>query len=608
MKKRPDWLKKIESGAKVAGAMTSAKLKKAARLTKEAIEELDRKYKISGHVSQAKNATLEKAKELDERHQLRKKGKEFADKVGQRIDELSDYAERKGITGKARGARDSITENVIDPVSRFAEEKGVNKRLSAVGKSTSENYGRARAWLKPYFAPETPEELLRSTKRELIYVNACILQISRDEAEHLANKLGTAIVSKVAGAASVGTLLGMVSTFGTASTGTAIASLHGAAATNATLAWVGGLLGGGMAAGAVVTGGVALAVGFGVYRLLSSDARQFEDLTAAERQIVEATGFLIAAIDDVLKHDSLKLDVDEAELLLENTLIPLHESLIDHADEISANLDTKNSFLFKQHAIVDFENSVLEGFKYFIADERANRRRFPQYVIAGVIYALLTHTTVDDSRESQLALQAIRRSKVEWNDASEAELSSELEDMGPEQLKGLANNVKGIYHELLFVDDYNSSHQDTYAELYEATNHPGADVRILSRESGELIEELQLKATDNADLIQEHFERYPDIKVVATEEIAATTGLAGSSGISNPEITDQTDSTLDGLADNTIMDRATESGELAVLIKGGREALRALSGEKTANQAAKDTVKAATVVATSTAIVAYLFS
>ncbi len=54
----------------------------------------------------------------------------------------------------------------------------------------------------------------------------------------------------------------LVGTLGSASTGTAIATLSGAAATNATLAWLGGGAlaagGGGMVVGALVLGGVVL--------------------------------------------------------------------------------------------------------------------------------------------------------------------------------------------------------------------------------------------------------------------------------------------------------------------------------------------------------------
>ena len=67
----------------------------------------------------------------------------------------------------------------------------------------------------------------------------------------------------VAGAAAVGGALGIAALIGTASTGTAIGSLSGIAATNATLAWLGGGAisagGAGMAGGMVVLGGIALA-------------------------------------------------------------------------------------------------------------------------------------------------------------------------------------------------------------------------------------------------------------------------------------------------------------------------------------------------------------
>ncbi len=72
--------------------------------------------------------------------------------------------------------------------------------------------------------------------------------------------------------------MGIATTFGTASTGTAISSLSGAAATNAATAWLGGGAlaagGGGMAAGAAVLtaipfvgGAVATsAIGYGIYK------------------------------------------------------------------------------------------------------------------------------------------------------------------------------------------------------------------------------------------------------------------------------------------------------------------------------------------------------
>lgn len=76
------------------------------------------------------------------------------------------------------------------------------------------------------------------------------------------------ISTAVAGGALIGTTaafgaMGTAAIIGTASTGTAIGTLSGAAATNATLAWLGGGAasagGAGMTAGMVVLGGIALA-------------------------------------------------------------------------------------------------------------------------------------------------------------------------------------------------------------------------------------------------------------------------------------------------------------------------------------------------------------
>ncbi|MFC1720043.1 hypothetical protein ACFL00_02765 [Pseudomonadota bacterium] len=608
MKRKPKGLKVAEEKARSVKDAASASIRKIGGRVKRQANELNEQYKITEHTEAIMDRTKEQARGLDERHKISEKAKAVTDFLTDKAKEIQQYANEKGLTEQVKNAGKTIENTIIRPVREVAEKQGVNAKVAKISEEFADRYGIARAWIKPYFAPETPDELLRSTKSELIYINACILQISRDQAEQLANKLGVAMVSKIAGVASVGTLLGMVSTFGTASTGTAIASLHGAAATNATLYWVGSLLGGGMAAGAVLTGGVALAVGYSVYKLIGSKARSFEDLSESERQIVEATGFLIAAINDVLNDPTKCLNADEASLLLQNTLRPLHQSLLDHADDICENLDNRHKLVFRQHAIVDFEKSVLDGFEFFINEENEKRRRYPEYVVAGVIYALLTRSVVDDSRESQLALGAIRRIKTEWNEASESQLSDDLSQYDPEQLKGVANNAKGIYHEMLFVDNYNNTHEDTYAEMFVATNHPGADIQIKTSHTHEVLAEFQLKATSSNSMVNEHFEKYPDIDVLATEEVAMASKLAESSGISNVEITEHMDLTVDDISDNTILDRTEESAELAGLVAAGREAIKVIGGKRSMSEAGINAAKAATVAATSTALVAYFFS
>ncbi len=101
----------------------------------------------------------------------------------------------------------------------------------------------------------------------------------------------TDLVASCSSAAATGALAaigayGTAGAIGTASTGTAIASLSGAAATNATLSWLGGgalAAGGlGMAGGAVVLGGIALGPIVAVSGF-SAAAKAKENLTNAQK-------------------------------------------------------------------------------------------------------------------------------------------------------------------------------------------------------------------------------------------------------------------------------------------------------------------------------------
>lgn len=127
------------------------------------------------------------------------------------------------------------------------------------------------------------------------------LEIKAAEAVNVSGTYGSVGTVAGVGVAAFGPTAAMAiaTTFGTASTGTAISALSGAAATNAALAWLGGGAlaagGGGMAAGNVLLamagpigwtiGGIALA-GSGLY-LHSKNAEIAEDATQ-KRMAVEA--------------------------------------------------------------------------------------------------------------------------------------------------------------------------------------------------------------------------------------------------------------------------------------------------------------------------------
>lgn len=252
---------------------------------------------------------------------------------------------------------------IVDPIVDHVKELEPIEHLEAVGKSAESLYGDWRSAIKSNFAPESLQGLLKVTRTELTRISACIMQISAGDAEKLAGQFGTAVIANVAGASAAAGILGLVGTFGTASTGTAIAALHGAAASSATLAWVGALVGGGMFAGAVVTGGVSVAFGLTVYALIGSKHRPFESLSESEKRIVQSCWLMLGIIDEIQANECKSFDVTLASTLLNNILIPLNQELIDEATEICSHLDVKHRVIFRQHILLDFQHLVIEGFK-----------------------------------------------------------------------------------------------------------------------------------------------------------------------------------------------------------------------------------------------------
>jgi flagellin-like hook-associated protein FlgL len=129
---------------------------------------------------------------------------------------------------------------------------------------------------KKYFTQAEIEKIDTSVKNSL--------EIATD----LASGVGS---GAVAGALTGVGAYGAVGTLASASTGTAIASLSGAAATNATLAWLGGgslaAGGGGMALGTAVLGGIVAGPVIAVAGMFM-DSRAEENLTKAKEVKAEA--------------------------------------------------------------------------------------------------------------------------------------------------------------------------------------------------------------------------------------------------------------------------------------------------------------------------------
>lgn len=106
-------------------------------------------------------------------------------------------------------------------------------------------------------------------------------------------------------------------------------------------------------------------------------------------------------------------------------------------------------------------------------------------------------------------------------------------------LQGAVNTAKGKYFEYLVAEKLNQGEQvgplllqpGQSALLAESMTQPGWDLRIVD-EHGATLEYLQLKATDSVGYIHTALERYPDIEILATGEVAHS-GLVLDSGISD---------------------------------------------------------------------------
>lgn len=228
--------------------------------------------------------------------------------------------------------------------------------------------------------------------------------------------------------------------------------------------------------------------------------------------------------------------------------------------------------------------------------------------IAAVLANLRQHRLILDSPEERLVVEALRRSNTALHDASLMDLGDYVGKLDDRQLQGLANNIKGIYHELLYVEQFNATHSDEQAELQSSTNHPGSDVVIRDTETGDVMRELQLKATDNLHYLTPHSLRYPNIELLASAEVAEQSDRFGSSGIFNTQLESSVNHQFDQLDGFSSVGQGISAATTSTLVAGGLRALECLSGKTSPTQAIGRTAADAAIATGTTAFVAFLFS
>lgn len=210
-------------------------------------------------------------------------------------------------------------------------------------------------------------------------------------------------------------------------------------------------------------------------------------------------------------------------------------------------------------------------------------RRSVAVAVAVTLHQLIAGKTAGWKPDQEMVLDALRRSKVILHDSSDEELGDYLRQMAPEQIHGIASNVKGIFHEMLVMLAENADGDPITAQIFGATNHPRSDIEFLL--DGDVIREVQLKAVQDPGVIVEHFSRYPDIDVLATSEVygalgGAFAGHVSDSGVSNEDISELSRDTLVQLAGEDLGDLVQDGVMTSILVTGALQARAALTGRR----------------------------
>jgi hypothetical protein len=332
--------------------------------------------------------------------------------------------------------------------------------------------------------------------------------------------------------------------------------------------------------------------------------------------------------------------------LIEGSLRPLYVRVRDNIDTLCEPLDTINAVSLRQHALPSFEAAVLARLSSYLAWLRTEAGRLwldeirkstvelgaqprislpnsaasmagpsirddqhARYLIGGVFAALLSREPLDGSIESQMVVDALRRSNSHLASASESELGEYLRGMTDVQLTGVASNIKGIYHELNFVRLYNENHEDTEAYLPDATNYPGADVFIRDLDTGQIVEKIQLKALTSVGGVHEHLERYRDIKAAVTSEVAKKIDhpQVVDSGFSNETMSEEVQEHFASLADHTVFNRVADTIIVSASVTSAQEIIQMMRGERQFPEAVLKVAARTGASAAATAMTAKLF-
>lgn len=181
---------------------------------------------------------------------------------------------------------------------------------------------------------------LRYIERDLNGIIAAITQVSGRRARR-ARRVAQVATGKITGVATVGGMLMFISAFGSASTGTAIGALSGAAATSAQMYWIGSIFGMGAIAGAVILPVIGAVLGlvavFFISRAVFGRPRKPEKMQEFEVRALYASLRLASPIAAYLKDGEPAPSRDELRIYAHEGLLTLCALIGEHLATADGN-------------------------------------------------------------------------------------------------------------------------------------------------------------------------------------------------------------------------------------------------------------------------------
>lgn len=184
------------------------------------------------------------------------------------------------------------------------------------------------------------------------------------------------------------------------------------------------------------------------------------------------------------------------------------------------------------------------------------KKQVDEMLILGFFIDLSLAKITSLSNDEQLILAALKRASQQFEHTSLQEAGAILANYEAAQITGLVNNVKGIAHEMQFVQLENADGDSIYATMYKDSNHPKYDIILTDSHTG-IQTQIQLKATDDKSYVNEWLTNteHQRADIYVTDELATKMHLP-SSGVNNQALTENVEVFIDDLIarDATMLD------------------------------------------------------